>query len=657
MKKRVTHLLLICLLPLLIVIYFVVVHSPVNDEKEGLFSDMSTDGKARRFLTVDIDTYFLYLEALKEVQLKVFANEGKQPKKDVTDRAYFTTSNEEIAAVSPAGIVRAKAAGTAVVTVNHEELTKEIVLHVAANDRRVNVKEYGAYGDGMHDDTAAFQTAIDEIAASGGGDVYVPAGTYLLHPIYLQPFVNIVGEDRDHVVLTLSDNAPADYTRLINMNDHTKVQNITCDGNYRNHPNGTEHMHCIFAWDSNYIMIDNNRLMNAVGDGISITGSSDGSSHVIISNNIVEENQRSQIVIEQVNDLTIINNRISSATGRPGIHFEPWEPMEYFHAKITQNSITTNSDGYNVILAGGDSELAGENGPGYFFYGIEFFENTVIAPESVFDIADTFHLMVYDNQLDVREIRIYRKNEHVQIFDNEITAVDGIRIEGMWDRKLISTGAKIADNTFRTSNNGIFMMDGAEKTEIDNNVFIGAEKSAGIHLFATEDISDTIVTNNVFQKYEHGIFADYYGNKGDVRKLIVRNNAFSDFTGYAMYLNGTGSGVTMTGNEIVNTSGVRLYVHDRVLSDIRLLDNKISGGANGIIHRQYGAGMLENATISGNVISGILDGEAGAIDFDAASSVTPVNVVITGNRLSNNANNDISVHESLETSVENNTAD
>ena len=45
---------------------------------------------------------------------------------------------------------------------------------------QVNVKTYGAVGDGVTNDTAAFNAALKSLAEAGGGMCLVPKGTYLI---------------------------------------------------------------------------------------------------------------------------------------------------------------------------------------------------------------------------------------------------------------------------------------------------------------------------------------------------------------------------------------------------------------------------------------------------------------------------------------------
>jgi hypothetical protein len=47
----------------------------------------------------------------------------------------------------------------------------------------VSVKDFGATGNGATDDTVAINNAITAVRAAGGGEVYFPAGTYLLNGI------------------------------------------------------------------------------------------------------------------------------------------------------------------------------------------------------------------------------------------------------------------------------------------------------------------------------------------------------------------------------------------------------------------------------------------------------------------------------------------
>jgi polygalacturonase len=62
-------------------------------------------------------------------------------------------------------------------------------------ERRLDIRAYGAVGDGTTDCTDAFDRAIKACSAAGGGHVMVPPGHYLTGPIHLLSHVDLhVGE-------------------------------------------------------------------------------------------------------------------------------------------------------------------------------------------------------------------------------------------------------------------------------------------------------------------------------------------------------------------------------------------------------------------------------------------------------------------------------
>ena len=64
----------------------------------------------------------------------------------------------------------------------------------------LNVRAFGATGDGTTKDTAAFQKALDAGAAAGGGEVVVPAGNYLIGSIELKSHTTLRLEKDAHLL-------------------------------------------------------------------------------------------------------------------------------------------------------------------------------------------------------------------------------------------------------------------------------------------------------------------------------------------------------------------------------------------------------------------------------------------------------------------------
>lgn len=67
--------------------------------------------------------------------------------------------------------------------------------------RYVSVKDFGARGDGVTDDTDAIQEAIDYVDRYGGGVVNFPIGVFLIRSIVVDGKVSLQGENKYGSVL------------------------------------------------------------------------------------------------------------------------------------------------------------------------------------------------------------------------------------------------------------------------------------------------------------------------------------------------------------------------------------------------------------------------------------------------------------------------
>lgn len=74
-----------------------------------------------------------------------------------------------------------------------EDVISDRIIKKEFEDTALSVKDYGAVGDGIHDDRQAIQDAIDAAAQGlGGGNVYFPEGTYLVKEIvFLKSYTHV----------------------------------------------------------------------------------------------------------------------------------------------------------------------------------------------------------------------------------------------------------------------------------------------------------------------------------------------------------------------------------------------------------------------------------------------------------------------------------
>lgn len=168
-----------------------------------------------------------------------------------------------------------------------------------------NVLDYGAVGDGVTDDRAAIQSAIDAAEAAGGGTVYFPAGTYVNNTATL-----VI--DSDKVTIQFEDGAILDLGEGIGgftiTGDHVSVYSAYLAGNGTD-PNNTAEIG-IEADGVTDLRIEGCTILDLAQDGMDIHNSS----YVWVRGNRIERMRKSAITFTCGHHAWIEDNYIKDIT-------------------------------------------------------------------------------------------------------------------------------------------------------------------------------------------------------------------------------------------------------------------------------------------------------------------------------------------------------
>jgi polygalacturonase len=197
----------------------------------------------------------------------------------------------------------------------------------------INVRDKGAKGDGVHDDTSAFQAAVNALPPSGG-TVTVPSGNYVIDAMRS---VNL----RSNMLLQLAPDAT--LTAIANSSPRSHVIKVWNANNVRitggrivgernTHTGaGGEWGYGLNIQSSNHVRVSNMHISDCWGDGIWIgalgpDGKATPSTDVVIDNVVSTNNRRQGLSIGPVDGVVISNSIFSGSNGtkpEAGIDIEP----------------------------------------------------------------------------------------------------------------------------------------------------------------------------------------------------------------------------------------------------------------------------------------------------------------------------------------------
>jgi parallel beta-helix repeat protein len=404
-----------------------------------------------------------------------------------------------------------------------------------------NVLDYGAVGNGLVNDRAAIQAALDAAHAAGGGVVYIPSGTYAIDGggatrtyagLQVRDNVTIIGDGMGETVIKAMDGNSVGFTGLIRTpvgeeTTNVTIQDLTLDGNRANTTGKVDGFFCgtepgspeqcaditllrVEAKDCSGYGIDPHEqtvrmwIESCVSHGNGLDGFTlDFLIDSTILNNISYGNDRHGFNIVTQTQNTVLDGNVAYDNGSAGIVIQRGsEDVPSPHGlKIIGGEVYGNVDGILVKMSN-DVEID----------GVHIYENDRegIKIYGSRDVTVTNSTIENNSQLGA--------NRYAEIYLNQY--VDSLTNSTFW-----VSDVTISDNTIGSTQSSYGIREAVPVTGslIEDNTFVGtflrAETLTGPQVrLETPDL--VAPSDDFFYEIPHTAYIDI--DAGDVVKLDLR---------------------------------------------------------------------------------------------------------------------------------------
>ena len=191
-------------------------------------------------------------------------------------------------------------------------------------DSWLSVKDFGAYGDGVHDDRAAIQAALDYAYGLGGATVFFPPGTYMVtSTLSVDSGVILTGAGRKVSKIKLAGGANCDLIRTAGYATYVG--------------GGTTNGPTMFGFRD--ISLDGNKASNSGGKGVAIYGRNYTIENVTIYNTSSDGLWSQWYTSGDEMEASITNLKVLDS-GAKGIHWDGPHDSTFSRCQVVRSATT-----------------------------------------------------------------------------------------------------------------------------------------------------------------------------------------------------------------------------------------------------------------------------------------------------------------------------